>query len=75
MPTRTHGQGMSVSEARALPISMTLDTANRALSIGRTAGYAMAKRGDYPVPLLRLGAQYRVRRSDVLSLLGVADTA
>lgn len=75
MPPQTTRSGMSVEDVRKLPVSFSLDTANRALCLGRTSGYDMAKRGEYPVPLLRLGAQYRVRRADLLTLLGISERA
>lgn len=64
---------MTAAELRALPVAFDLGTANRALCLSRTTGYDMAKRGEYPVPLLRLGTQYRARRADLLTLLGVAE--
>lgn len=39
---------------------MDLETANRALSLSRTTGYALAKHGGYPCTVLRLGNAYRV---------------
>ena len=75
MPPQTSRSGMSAAEARALPVSFGLDTANKALSLGRAKGYDLAKRGQYPVRVLRIGNAYRVTRADLLSLLGVADTA
>lgn len=67
-------RGMSVRELLALPVAVTLDDANRALSVGRSNGYAMAKTGEYPVPVLRLGRAYRVKRSDLLNYLGISDS-
>lgn len=32
----------------ALPVAVDLDTANKALTIGRSTGYALAKRDEYP---------------------------
>lgn len=66
---------MTRAEALSLPVSFDLDTSNRAFGLGRTTGYALAKRGEYPVPVLRLGNAYRVRRADLLNLLGIADAA
>lgn len=66
---------MTADELRKLPAAVDLPTAARALNLGRTGAYSMAKRGDFPVPLLRMGSQYRARRADLLALLGVADTA
>ncbi len=44
---------------------------NKALGISRAHGYMLAKQGNYPVRLLRLGHSYRVVTSDLLTLLGV----
>lgn len=63
-------KGMTAAELMALPVSFDLDTANRALALGRTTGYALAKNGEYPVRVLRLGRQYRVTRYDLLRFLG-----
>ncbi|MGW2539456.1 integrase [Kitasatospora sp. NPDC001574] len=62
---------MQLSELLSLPVAVNLDTANRALNLGRTKGFTLAKQGAYPVPLLRIGKEYRVRRADLLRVLGV----
>lgn len=64
-------QGMTEAELLALPAAISLETANRALAIGRSTGYALAKRGQYPCRVLRLGNAYRVVTADLLALLGV----
>ncbi|MFE7387242.1 helix-turn-helix domain-containing protein [Streptomyces sp. NPDC057582] len=66
---------MSNAEILALPVAVDLVTAGRALSLGRTTAYELARRGEFPVPLLRLGAQYRARRADLLDLLGIEQPA
>lgn len=66
---------MTVTELLSLPPAVDLSTAARALSISRTTAYSMAKQDAFPVPLLRLGVQYRARRSDLLKLLGIAEAA
>jgi hypothetical protein len=48
-----------------------LNLANRALGISRAHGYALVRRGDYPVRVLRLGTSHRVVTSDLLDLLGL----
>ncbi|MEU3898816.1 hypothetical protein [Streptomyces sp. NPDC045251] len=68
-------RGMSTAEILDLPAAVDVLTAGRALNIGRTRSYDLAKRGEFPVPLLRLGAQYRARRADLLDLLGIPDRA
>lgn len=62
---------MSIEELLALPVAFDLCTSNRALGIGRSVGYDLARRGEYPIRLLRLGAQYRITRADLLRYLGV----
>lgn len=64
-------RGMTHDELLALPVSFPLDVANQALDLGRTTGYDLAKRGAYPVRVLRLGRQYRVTRYDLFAFLGL----
>ncbi|MFD3656997.1 integrase [Streptomyces sp. NPDC058620] len=65
------GRGMQLAELLGLPVAIDLDTANRALLIGRTKGFQLAKTGDYPVPVMRVGRTYRVSRAALLRSLGV----
>lgn len=51
--------------------TIDLRMANLALGISRAHGYALARRGAYPVRLLRLGASYRVVTSELVTLLGI----
>ncbi|MCZ4510750.1 hypothetical protein O3Q52_21675 [Streptomyces sp. ActVer] len=68
----TGSKGMSREELLALPVSVDLETGNRALGLGRSKGYELAKRGEYPCKVLRLGNAYRVVTADLLDLLGLA---
>jgi hypothetical protein len=63
---------MTHDELMALPVSVPLDTVNRALGIGRTNGYTLAKRGRYRVCVLRHGRQYKVTHYDLHRHLGVS---
>ncbi|MFJ3496096.1 hypothetical protein ACIPPJ_21200 [Streptomyces sp. NPDC086091] len=65
-------KGMSREELLDLPAAVDLDTGNRALGLGRSKGYELAKRGQYPCKVLRLGNAYRVVTADLLALLGLA---
>lgn len=49
-------RGMTHEELLTLSVSFPLDVANRALGLGRTTGFALAKQGVYPVRVLRLGS-------------------
>lgn len=65
---------MSVEELRALPASVPLKLACRALGIGITKGYDLAKRGEFPVPLFPVGnSKYHAPRSAILRHIGVLD--
>lgn len=64
---------MTHEELIGLPVAFPLEVANRALGIGRTRGYDMAKRGCYPIRLLRHGRQYRATRYDLHRHLGLTD--
>jgi len=48
-----------------------LPLANKSLGISHAHGYMLAKRGDYPVRLLKLGSSYRVVTSELWALLGI----
>lgn len=65
-------KGMSREDLLALPVAVDLETSNRALGLGRSKGYELAKRGAYPCRVLRLGNAYRVVTADLLDLLGLA---
>lgn len=70
--TASRPKGMGREELLALPAAVDLDTGNRALGLGRSKGYELAKRGEYPCRVLRLGKAYRVVTADLLNLLGLA---
>ncbi|WP_405769627.1 hypothetical protein [Streptomyces sp. NBC_01538] len=70
--TAEQPKGMTRAELLTLPAAVDLDTGNRALGLGRSKGYELAKRGQYPCKVLRLGKAYRVVTADLLNLLGLA---
>jgi excisionase family DNA binding protein len=63
---------MSDEELRALPSAVDLATAARALGIGRTKAYQLARAGEFPCPVLPLGARFRVTRTHLFQVLGVS---
>lgn len=63
--------GMTRSQLLALPATTDLVTAAKALGIGRTTAYQLARAGEFPVPVLRLGSRYRVVSSGLLAALGI----
>ncbi len=62
---------MTVAEAAALPAVVDLMTAARALRIGRTTAYALAREGGFPCPVVRVGGGYRVPTAGLLRVLGL----
>jgi excisionase family DNA binding protein len=65
-------EGMSRAELLALPVTVDVGTAARALGLGRSTGYELARRGEFPCRILRLGSSYRVPTAELLRVLGVA---
>jgi hypothetical protein len=55
-----------------LNLGMTTDveTAGAILGIGRTKAYELAKNGEFPVKLLRIGRRYVVPIPALMALLG-----
>lgn len=70
-PRTAKATGMSEAEVLALPAAVPLGDANRAIGVGRTMGYRLAKQGDYPIPVNRIASSYRCRRVDILKHLGI----
>lgn len=67
--------GLTIDELLALPASIDLVTAGRALGIGRTLAHDLARRGQFPVRVLRLGNRYRVPTAEVLRELGIQQSS
>jgi len=62
---------LTISEALALPTVVDLLTAARALGLGRTTAYALARDGAFPCRVVRVGAVYRVPTAELLAVLGL----
>ena len=59
------------SEAiRQLGMTTDIATAGAILGIGRSKAYELAKNGEFPVAILRIGRRYLVPTSAILALLG-----
>lgn len=61
---------MSRAELDALPVSFDLPTAGRALGLGRTKSYELARAGEFPCRVLPLGRQFRVTKAELFRVLG-----
>lgn len=61
---------MTVEELFALPVSVSLKVAARALGVGQSTAYEQAAAGEFVVPVKKRGPGYRVNRADILRELG-----
>jgi predicted DNA-binding transcriptional regulator AlpA len=62
---------LTLDELRALPATIDLPTAARALGLGRTKAYELAKRDQFPCRILRIGSTYRIPTAELLHYLSV----
>jgi excisionase family DNA binding protein len=62
---------MTLAELLAMPVTVDIGTAARALGLGRSTGYELARRGEFPCRVLHVGSSYRVPTAELLRLLGV----
>jgi hypothetical protein len=63
---------MTRAELLALPVAVDLATAARALGLGRSTAYELARRREFPCRVLYVGSSYRVPTADLLRVLGIA---
>ncbi len=64
---------MSREELAALPTTTTIETAARALGLGRTRAYQLARENRFPCKVIRIGTSYRVITADLRRLLAKRD--
>ena len=57
---------------RQLGLTTDVATAGAILGIGRTKAYELAKTGEFPVAILRVGRRYLVPTSALLTLLSAS---
>jgi hypothetical protein len=65
---------LTIADVRALPATVDLLVAARALGIGRTRAYELAQRHQFPCPVRRDGRRYRVQTANLLKILDIDDT-
>ena len=61
---------MTEAELAALPVSVPLVTAGRALCMGRTKAHELVRNDQFPCRVLRLGGAYVVPKTELLRVLG-----
>jgi predicted DNA-binding transcriptional regulator AlpA len=62
---------MSRAELLSLPAVVDVTTAARALGLGRSTAYDLARRGEFPCRILHIGSSYRVPTAELLRVLGI----
>lgn len=65
----------TAGDVLAWPVTVDVPTAGSCFGLGRDASYDLARTGEFPVPVLKLGRSLRVTRSALLSALGMDATA
>ncbi|GAB2751725.1 hypothetical protein GCM10027072_56300 [Streptomyces bullii] len=66
---------MGLEELLALPATVNVTTAGRALGIGRDKAYELIRTGTFPVRTLPLGGTVRVPTAELWRVLGVEPRA
>lgn len=62
------------AEVLALPAMPSLvPQAAKAVGVSRDLAYDLAKKGEFPVEVVRIGPKLKVRRVDLLKFLGIED--
>ena len=62
---------MTEAELAALPVSVPLVEAGRALCMGRTKSHELVRKDQFPCRVLRLGGAYVVPKAELLRVLGL----
>ncbi|WP_439663859.1 DNA-binding protein [Lentzea sp. HUAS TT2] len=62
---------LTVAEVIALPAVVDIVLAGRAFGLGRTSAYALARRGEFPCRVVRVGSAYRVPAAELRRELGL----
>jgi excisionase family DNA binding protein len=65
---------MTREELAALPTTTTIETAARALGLGRTRAYQLAREGNFPCKVIRIGTSYRVVTADLQRLMSSSES-
>ncbi len=70
-PGKQPARGMTLADLLAMPVMVDIGTAARALGLGRSTAYELARRGEFPCRVLHVGSSYRVPTAELLRILGI----
>ena len=73
-PAGRAGGPWTVQRIRALGVVTDLPTAAQVFGLGRSLAYQLARDGQFPTPVIRVGSRYRVAVAAVLAALHIPDT-
>lgn len=65
----------TVQKVEGLGMTCGIETAGSILGIGRTVSYRLAREGQWPTPIRKVGGRYLVTVKGLLDFLGGADQA
>ena len=66
---------MTLDDIRTGPPTLDVATAGRLLGISRSYAFELARRGEFPCRLLKVGSRYRVPRTALLAVLEGSPTS
>lgn len=61
----------TVEQVRALGVTTDVVTAGAVLGVGRTTAYRLAREGQFPVPVRKVGGRYLVAVAHLLHAVGI----
>lgn len=64
----------SIDEIRALGVRTDLETGASIWGLGRTRAYELARAGEFPSPIVKVGANYIVLVLPLLAALGATES-
>lgn len=65
------GPEMSIEDLLALPAVVDLTTAGKAWRMGHSKAAELARKEEFPCPVLRVGRYWKVRKVELLRSLGL----
>jgi predicted DNA-binding transcriptional regulator AlpA len=68
-------EALTADEVLALPATVDILTAGRALGIGRSTAYQLVRTDRFPCPVIRVGQSWRVPTAGLRHLLGLDNAA
>jgi hypothetical protein len=66
---------LTIAQVCALPATVNLMTAARALGLGRTKAYELVRGNEFPCRVHKIGDTYMVPTADLLAYMGVTPSA